>query len=86
MNMNGEVIRLGQSIQVTLPSHEVARLAEISGLAQNFLDPDLKTRSLHPPEEFVSKKNLVLAKKKGIYQRKFEVIHFVRMFHYLQIE
>ena len=53
--MNGEVIRLGRSLQVTLTSHEVARLAEISGLIRYFLDPDLRIRwsePLHFPEDF----------------------------------
>ena len=61
--MNGEVIRLGPSIQVTLTSHEVARLAEITGLIQYFLDPDLTTRWSEPPhfpEDVVSETNLLI--------------------------
>lgn len=88
--MNGEVIRLGRSIRVTLTSHEAARLAEISGLIRYFLDPDLRTRwsePLHFPEDVVSETNLlILVRRKRIYKKDFDVIHFVRMCHYLLIE
>lgn len=88
--MNGEVIRLGRSIRVTLTSHEVARLAEISGLIRYFLDPDLRTRwsePLHFPEDVVSETNLlILVRRKRIYKKNFDVIHFVKMCHYLLIE
>ena len=88
-NMDGEEIHLGKSIRVTLTSHEVARLAEMSGLMQYFLDSDLRTRwskPLHFPEEVVSKRNLlILLGRKNIYKPTFEVIHFVRMCHYLLI-
>ena len=87
--MSGEVIHLGNSIRVTLTSHEVARLAEKSGLIRYFLDPDLRTRWSKPlnfPEEVVSKRNLfILLGRKNIYKPTFEVIHFVRMCHYLLI-
>ena len=72
--MNGEVIRLGRSIQVTLTSHEVAQLAEITGLIRYFLDPDLRTRwskPLHFPEDVVSETNLlILVRRKRIYIKK----------------
>ena len=72
--MNGEVIRLGRSIQVTLTSHKVARLAEITRLIQYFLDPDLRTRwsePLHSPEDVVSETNLlILVRRKCTYKKK----------------
>lgn len=70
--MNGEVIRLGRSIQVTLTSHEVARLAEITGLIRYFLDPDLQTRWSEPPqfpEDVVSETNLILVRRKRIKKK-----------------
>ena len=40
LNMDGEVIQLCQSIRVTLTSHEVAQLAEISDLINFMLYSD----------------------------------------------
>lgn len=44
LNMDGEVIQLGESIRVTLTSHEVAQLAEISERIHFMLYSDLRTR------------------------------------------
>ena len=88
--MDGEVIQLGQSIRVTLTSHEVAQLAEISELIHFTLYSDLRTRwsqILHFLEEVVSKDNLlILVDRKDIYKPEFNIIHFVRMCHYLLID
>ena len=88
--MDGEVIRLGQSIRVTLTSHEVAQLAEISELIHFMLYSDLRTRwseILYFPEEIVSKDHLlILVDRKHIYKPEFNIIHFVKMCHYLLID
>ena len=63
LNMDEEVIQLGQSIRVTLTSHKVAQLAEILHLIHFMLYSDLKTRwsqILHFPEEIVSKDHLLI--------------------------
>ena len=79
--MDGEVIQLGQSIRVTLTSHEVAQLAEISELIHFMLYSDLRTRwseILYFPEEIVSKDHLlILVDRKDIYKPEFNIIHFV---------
>ena len=67
--MDGEVIQLGQSIRVTLTSHEVAQLPEISELIHFMLHSDLRTRwseILYFPEEIVSKDRLILVDRKHI--------------------
>ena len=67
----------------------MAWLAVESGLIRYFLDPDLRTRwseTLSFPEEVVSKTNLfILLERKRICKRKLNLIHFVRMCHYLLI-
>ena len=79
LNMDGErVIQLGQpSIRVTLTSHEVALLTEISDLIRFMLYSDLRTRwpdFLHFPEEIVSKDHLlILLGRKHIYKPKFNI-------------
>lgn len=87
--MDGEVIQLGQSIWVTLTSHEVAQLAEIFQLIHFMLYSDLRTRwsqILYFPKEIVSKDHLlILVARKHIYKPEFNIIHFVRMCHYLLI-
>ena len=89
LNMDGEVIQLGQSIRVTLTSHEVAQLAEISELIHFMVYSDLRTRwsqTICFPEEIVSKDHLlILVDRKQICKPVFNIIHFVRMCHYLLI-
>ena len=90
LNMDGEVIQLGQSIRVTLTSHEVAQLAEISDLIHFMFYSALRTRwsqILHFPEEIVSEDHLlILVDRKHIYKPGFNIIHFVKMCHYLLID
>ena len=85
--MDGEVIQLGLSIRVTLTSHEMVQLAEMSDLIHFMLYSDLRTRwsqILHFPEEIVSKDHLlILVGRKHIYKPGLNIYHFVTMCHYL---